>query len=85
MVTRCTHEIFLRPIHRHKLFIIIQLPGGPKICQLVDALPVFPHEPHDVAGFNVSVDDAVLTEVVHPCHWAQGGRQRLGAGLARFA
>lgn len=70
--TRCTHEIFLCPIDGHKLFVIIQLSGSPKVRQLIDALPVLPHEAHDVAGFDVSVDDAVLAEVVHPCHWAQG-------------
>lgn len=68
-----THEILLCPIDRHKLFIVLQLSGGSEICQFVDALPVLSHEPHDVPGFDVSVDDAVLTEVVHPCHWAHGG------------
>lgn len=81
LVTRCTHEIFLRPVDGHELFIIIQLSGGPKIRQFIDALPVFPHQPHDVAGFDVPVDNAVLTEVVHPCHWAQGGEAAFVRGV----
>lgn len=83
-VARHTHEIFLRPIDGHKLFIIIQLSSGPKIRQLIDALPIFPHQPHDVPRFDVPVDNAVLAEVVHPCHWAQGWKAAFVRGAGAF-
>lgn len=68
-----THQVLLCPIDRHKLFIILQLPGGTKVSQFVDALPVLPHQAHDVARFDVPVHNTVLTEVVHPCHWKRVG------------
>lgn len=72
-----THQVLLCPIDRHKLLIVLQLPGGTEVSQFVDALPVLPHQAHDVAGFDVPVHNAVLTEVVHPGHWEWGGEQQL--------
>lgn len=63
------HQVLLCAIDRHELLIILQLSGGPEIGQFVDALPVLPHQAHDVAGFDVPVHDPVLPEVIHPCHW----------------
>ena len=64
-----THQVLLSAIDRDKLLIVIQLPGGPEVRQLIDALPLLPHEAHDVSRLDVTVDNAVFPQVVHAGHW----------------
>ena len=51
-------EIFLSSVQRHELLIILQLPGGSEVCQLVDDGPVVLDELHDVARLQVPAREA---------------------------
>ena len=59
-------EIFLSSVQRHELLIILQLPGGSEVCQLVDDGPVVLDELHDVARLEVPVNQIVISQVIHP-------------------
>lgn len=63
-----TYQVFLRTIDRNKALLIVQLPSSPEVGQLVDALPLLPDQAHDVPRFDVTVDNAVLPQVVHASH-----------------
>lgn len=62
------HQIFLCPVQRHKLLVILQFPGRTEVCQLVDGAAILADHTHDVPWLYVSVNNAVLAQVVHPSH-----------------
>ena len=59
-------EILLSSVQRHELLIVLQLPGGSEVRQLVDDGPVVLDELHDVARLEVPVDQIIITEMIHP-------------------
>ena len=58
-------EVLLRPVQRHELLVVLQLPRSTEIGELVDNTAVILDELHDVAGLEVAVDEVVVAEVVH--------------------
>lgn len=71
-------QILLSPVDGDELLIVVQLTGSPEVGQFVDALPLPPHEAHDVPGLDVAVDDAILPQVVHASrHTAQHHQELL--------
>ena len=58
-------EVLLRPVQRHELLIVLQLPRSAEVSELVDNTAVILDELHDVAGLEVAVDEVVVAEVVH--------------------
>lgn len=77
------HQVLLRSIQGHKLLVVLQLPGGSKVSQLVDGASVLSDHSHDVSRFDVPVDDAVLSQVVHTCHCRR--HQTSGKWTARIS
>lgn len=61
-------QVLLSAIQRHKLLVVLQLSRRSKVGQLVDGASVLSDHPHDVSRFDVPVNDAVLSQVVHTCH-----------------
>ena len=61
-----SYQIFLSSIERHELLVIIQFPCCTEISQLIDGAAISSNELHDISRFQVSVNEIVITEMLHP-------------------
>lgn len=73
-----SHQVLLSAVQRDELLVVLQLPRGTEVGQLVDGAAVLADHPHDVARLDVAMHNAVLPQVVHTSHWRhEGGREQV--------
>lgn len=63
-----SHQVFLSSVQRHKLLVVLEFSSCSEIGQFVDGASVFSNHTHDISRFDVTVNNTILSQVVHTCH-----------------